>query len=340
MNLNNVHVLNESFGDLPEWLTKALKSNKSLAANLTRYGVDLHKAKYIRNRNLPRNAVDKRLKDEKKLSLFRIIDDVCDTIIYIPDVNNPRAAFNGDDRRMDQWPAITWLSYVVEYGYLDWNDPDTSNREIRRERAELRNVAPEHTRRLSYVMEYPVNRYGSPMTNLPKEKRYLGTPRPGDKFPPSIDHMDRYDKSGYRLPDPDKYKRRLNDVGLDNYAVRLDSFHKKIEACRLQLLEIVSNIDTKGSFKVRGNFRNNFFDLISNGYGQLSQTIEYYQDLIDRIDPIVAQEGIDDEKKSSQLKSWFQAMGPDIRKQISRLQDTVTEIKNKAAQIQKDVVKE
>ena len=134
-------ILTEAYNNLPSWFTDFLDNSsdgKSVKKILSNRGIDLANATYIKG-VFPRSNRDPVLKDESRLTIFRLNDGRSDEKIYIVGVNNPWLHLPGswDSKYANELPMKTILSMATEYGYIDTNDSRNSNKGKRAERAAL-----------------------------------------------------------------------------------------------------------------------------------------------------------------------------------------------------------
>lgn len=306
-------VLTEAFSNLPDWLVRYLSSDKPGAKQaktiMNNKGIDLANATYTRGA-FPRSNRDPVLKDPSRLNIFKLNDKGYETV-YVFGVNNPYLHKPGSSHEMryaNELPMKDILEMTVEYGYIDLNDPQNSNKSVRAERAKLKGLGPKRG-----VGQYPQERkvYDDNYQAIGTETVWLMTKG--------------QDKSGYPL-DPTKYVRMLDNVGLDDYSDRIESFYRNIESLRSRLIEVISRFNIKDSnrYKTIGHWSRNVYTDIAKAMDELSRAIDSYQELNEDCARIVTrgkEKSQSDEDISEMLSYEFRYKGSEIR---THLKETST----------------
>lgn len=319
-------ILTEAYNNLPSWLTDFFDNHPQGASAkkiLSNRGVDLANATYIKG-IMPRSNRDPILKDSSRLTIFRL-DDGRGEDIYIVGVTNPYLhvpdAHSWDYKYAKDLPIKTLLSLATEYGYIDTNDSRNSNKEVRRARAELRrNAAPERG-----VGQHPVERkiYATDEYGRRDYDNLIGT---------EIEWVmtKGQDKSGYPL-DPEKYVKMLDNVGLDTYAARLESYYKKIESVRTRLIALFDKFDANDSDKYRthGSFSRNVHEDIAEAMNSWSRAIKSYQNVKNEVAQIVSQhETSPSERTNERIQRVFAWEGKSFRDYLKDAVDLISKIEN------------
>lgn len=318
-------ILTESYSNLPSWFTDFLDNSsdgKSVKKLLSNRGIDLANATYIKG-VFPRSNRDPVLKDESRLTIFRLRDGRGDERVYIVGVNNPWLRLPGswDSKYANDLPMKTILSMATEYGYIDTNDSRNSNKDKRAERAALRRIDVAGPQR--GVGQYPVERkiYATDEYGRKDWNNVIGT---------EIEWVmtKGQDKSGYPL-DPEKYVKMLDKVGLDTYAARLESYYKKIESARARLIALFDKFDVNDSDKYRtyGSFSRNVHEDISEAMNSWSKAIKSYQTLKNQVAEIVARhEESPSEKTDERIQRAFAWEGKSFRDYLKDAVDLISKI--------------
>lgn len=318
-------ILTEAYNNLPSWFTDFLDTGRDGAAVkkvLTNRGIDLANATYIKG-VFPRSNRDPVLKDESRLTIFRLDDGRSDEKIYIVGVNNPWLHLPGswDSKYANELPMKTILSMATEYGYIDTNDSRNSNREKRKERAALRHIDVAGPQR--GVGQHPVERkiYGTDENGHRDWNNVIGT---------EIEWVmtKGQDKSGYPL-DPDKYVKMLDNVGLDTYAARLESYYKKIESARSRIIALMGKFEVNDSdkYKTYGSFSRNVYSDIAEAMGSLSRAIESYQRVKNECGEIVKRhEEEPSDRTNERIKHVFAWEGKSFRDYLKDAVDLIAKI--------------
>ena len=268
-------VLNESYNNLPNWLITFLdthRDGKALKKTVSNRGVDLHNCSYVRA-PFPRSNRDPILKDSTKLKIFKLLDG-SEEVIYVLGVNNPymKRPNSSEWRYISDMPMKDILDLAFEFGYIDLNDPSNMMTETRTERRnqayELRDVT-----RSRENGQHPVyhHTYGKKPDGYTDWNNILST---------SVSWVtkDGYDKSGYKL-DPEKYRRMLDDVGLENYGARLQSYYNKLETTRARIVSLMTTLQFDAEYEYRNSssWSQNIFGDVAEAADRLSRAMDYYQ---------------------------------------------------------------
>lgn len=223
--------LKEAFSKgLPQWLLKELGllgrgSNKYWANELTKLGIDPANAEYI-PADIPTSGRDPFFKDLTKLPVYRLQDNR----VYIPGYNDGgMVRYNGEYWYYKDLSRKALLSMTTEFGYLV---PSNEVAELRKQRKANkpydRKKAAQHRQ---------------PEYNNTKEDGSRDWDNPsGYKWVTNSG----YDKSGYKL-DPEKYVRKLNEIGLNNYSAKLKKYYNVIVEAQKSVADAVLNFDVRST---------------------------------------------------------------------------------------------
>lgn len=322
-------MLTESYNNLPEWLIKFLdnhRDGKSIKNILSKRGVDLHNCKYVRA-PFPKSNRDPVLKDETKLKIFKLLHNG-DEVVFIYGVNNPylRRPNSLDWRYVNDMPMRDILDLAIEFGYIDLSDPsnkmDAKRVERQNQAYTLRNV----TRDLQNG-QHPVyhHTYGKKPDGRTDWDNIVST---------SISWVTKngYDKSGYKL-DPEKYRRMLDDVGLETYGARLQSFYNKIEAVRARIIALMNSLqfDTEYDYHSSSSWNQNIFGDLAEATDRLSRAMDYYQRIKRACAEIVEdRKDLSDEESikqtNSMIKSAFRYEGDSFNDNLKEARDLVKKL--------------
>ena len=268
-------VLTESYNNLPEWLIKFLDSHrdgKSIKNILSKRGVDLHNCSYVRA-PFPRSNRDPILKDETKLKIFKLFDGINEAI-YIYGVNNPyvKRPHASEYRSVTDMPMRDILDLAIEFGYIDLSDAQNTMEDKRRDRSNLAYSLRDVTR--------DPKKGQHPVSHNTYAKLENGLTDWGNIISTSVSWVTKegYDKSGYKL-NPDKYRKMLDDVGLETYGARLQSFYNKIEAVRARIIALMNSLqfDAEYDYDFRDSWNQNIFGDLAAATDSLSRAMDYYQ---------------------------------------------------------------
>ncbi len=312
-NLYKQKSLTEDFNNLPQWFVEYLNRASRVKDELTKRGVDLHNATYI-NAPLPRSNRDPVLRDPTRLNIFKIVDFSGRDHIYICGVTNPNICVSPNEWIDARYlPMKKILDYTEEYGYIDLNDERNSNKELRDERAALKHSLTNVRGKGQYPVKHDIR--DDNYNVIGSEIRWV-TNR-------------GQDKSGYTL-NPSKYVDMLNDVGLNTCGTRLESYYSKIEAFRNELIQLVSMFDLNNAskYRIRSMFGNNIYESISDAFREFSRAVDRYQYIKNRVDEIINDADMNDERKDHRIKYLFEYDGVKLHGHLKDLRTSIDSIKN------------
>lgn len=316
----------ESLGDFPSWIVRNLHLIKPY---LLKRNIDLAHAKFI-EADVPTSSRSVMLQNYTKIPVVLLNTRHNRVVLWLPGINDGDLDWWRDDgtyaSSLQYVTKQELLRYAKKFGYIDTTDASNMNTDLRRERAELRSRGDKRR----------------PEKGLhPVERRVYGTTEDGrkdwDSWTTEIQWVtDRgYDKSGYPL-NPQKYKKMLDDVGLDTYASRLQKYHDQIEAARAKLAELIQKFDVLSSSNfvsdAYSSFDRNIFSAISHAISLLSSAIYEYQNIKTSVERIL--ERPDDYydthnyTRDEAIKSTFEWNGKRLREAIKDLNAQVQGIIN------------
>lgn len=244
-------IIKESFSNnLPNWLTK----DRSVVRYLNSKNVDLNKATYVPDVMIS-SGRDKRLKDSNKIQVF-LINDGYSPVVYIVGTEGPYVNIGGRLDNASKFPMKTLLSIAVEYGYIDISDATNTNTNLK---AQRRNAKAGSINRGKGQYKFNKVRYNK------RDDGFTDFDNPIDDGYEWLT-ADGQDKSGYKLPDPNKYVKMLNQVDKSNYGRRVTGIYNKIKNLKSSIDNIEINPDTGVD--------------VSNMYRAYSDVIRAYSDLL------------------------------------------------------------
>lgn len=310
--------LTEDFGTFPSWLKDFLSKRKDVREKLTKMGVDLARATFISGQ-LPRNARDPAFKDPSRVAVFRMVDRIGGSyeVIYIPGITDPDV-YPSETDRWQRWNASAiskkkLLELTREYGYIDMNDARNSNLALRKERSDAKRDMVYRDRAAGQTPQ---------KTNVQYAIDERGRTKWDEVISYDIKWVTKrgYDKSGYPL-DPDKYGRMLDNVGLEDYSVRLEMLYNKIEASRTRLIAVMNQYSVADSTKVRvkSSWERNIFGDIARIAQDLSRAIDAYRELEEGVQQIITAEDMDDKEKSKRIGYVFKWNGKRVRDYLNEV---------------------
>lgn len=314
--------LNESFDNLPQWITSYLETRKDVKSKISQRGVNLKTAVF---EPVPAGNITKAdLTNPSKLwiLLLQIPNSWSGSrsYIYIPSMSSTDIDImvNNRTRRLSNIALDRLIEMIRTAGYIDLTDPSNMTREIRNSRKS----DPYNTRDYSKV-QYPR-----------KVNIEYGVKPDGSKDYDNIISYDiewlthkGYDKNGYKL-DPDKYIRILNDVGCDNCGARLDRMFDQLESIRSRLVNAFSNIDATQSHKYRvSGFNNELFDEVGGCIRDFSSILSSYKRFKERIENLLNKDPRPD-NIDERIKTLFEWDADSISKDIKALSNRVKGLEN------------
>lgn len=235
--------------------------------------------------SVPLSHKDPIFSDESKIPVYRLCGEHDGTQVYIPGVNGSwDFKLSDKNRELHNYSVKMLLEHCISFGYFEKKDFNVAG--LRNDRAESRKdaVIRGKGQHFEWDTEYAKKPDGS--TDYHKRIR-TGT---GDWY-----QTRGQDKSGYVI-DPEKYKKLLDSVGLNNYSLRLEAYAKRVEKVRTGYIALLSSMPINRSTK------------ISRGIARLSDyvndTIDYYIKLTLNIERILRNEK-SDEDKDWQISNCF-----------------------------------
>ena len=324
-----IEELKEDFSTkLPTWITK----NKDIVKALNRHNIDLAHATYI-PAPIPVDGHDEVFKEARYLRVYRIsegdgsygqrypklwIEGINDDMsIDLEDEGRYRAIKNISKRKL--------LTHVIEFGYIDLANSDNTKAMITKERARAKEGAINFNREThAQFARKEVLGFDSKFNHI---------------FGKTLDWLTRtgYDKSGYPL-NPDKYKKVLDNVGLKGYEARLERYYNRIEKIRIQVINILSNINIKSKDRKDS-------DRIYYITKYFTNVLDTYTDILKEIDSIINHPKYNDVDKEAEISCIFQdqGWGPTIgklRKDLEKAEEEIKAIEDHFINVPKQTVEE
>ena len=287
--------------DIPDWLYKGLTKNKGLVARSlgNRFNVDT--MKYTKD-TFPVSNRDPRLKDPNRLNIYRVqFDDRSDPDIYIPGVWDSGTSWDYDYKLISKLPMKDLLANTIEFGYIDLTDEDNLNRQKKVNRTNSKKGS-------DLDFNSPVGRYGSKDKYLGQHKNWR------DQW---LTEYGR-DKSGYKL-DPTRLQRKLDDVGFTDASSRIESFYNQLESVRLQLVDLLSNVDVKNLTLAKNTNYTTNVDIIESAMRYYSNAVGEFKLIKDGVDKTVDQlknGNIGKATADSDINYVFKYRAPEFRKAL------------------------
>ena len=318
--------LTEDFSSsLPQWLRK-----KYIAQALyKKKGVDLANVEYVGD-VLPANARDKRVQDSTKISCFLLRPRYGGEFVWVKGLNDDDYLDLGDGYRAIKYYSMkTILDNALEYGYIDLTDEQNRVGGLQRMRKTRQHGVVNRQKTAQYKKEIKKYDYENGVKQLPSEYQWIT--------------QKGYDKSGYPL-NPMKYKNKLEDVGYDNYQVRLEKYHNRIEKVREDIIELLTNYDIKTGLRTKSNWSDDLDDIVRT----FTRVTEEYKNILKELDRVLSKDWKDDADKDYYFKSIFNGDGysgniRQLRKYLEEVEklirDTKENIKAQAAKAAEEAEK-
>lgn len=236
------------------------------------------------------------------------------------------------NKRFKYVPLKTLLPYVVDFCYIDTSDPANLVKDKRAERKTLRDKNSQFDRgRGQYAREtsdYITGHYD-------ENGNYVS----GHEGPKYIKWYDTagQDKSGYELPDPQKYRKMLDEIHATKYREILDKYYNTISDARQYILNYLAHDDTfsrTGSKKV--DYSNRVTE-VRNALGYLEDAIDSYSSVVRFIDTDNSRSTIEDRVKfifGAKTENPHLYNGETIvslRRSVKRLQEEIENMKRREA---------
>lgn len=317
--------LSEDFENLPAWITSKINPRKEIKQKLSAQGVNLKSA--IAIPFPPGNLTKSLLEDCTKVWFIAIKDGSSETLL-IPGIWNDDTpiVINNRWRSTGKLGVKTLAELATKVAYIDLTDPANNVRALQRDRRNLahgikdidRDVARKHA-------QYPAKR------NVVYAKNPDGYNDYDHVLSYDIEWITHrgYDKSGYPL-NPDKYVKLLNEVGLNNYSIRLERLYSQLEAIQLDLSTLMTQFSLENSTKYRtSGFSRSIFNDIGSAIRDFADLVSNYQRLKTDIDRIINnKENLSEEDMNDHIKFTFQYDGSRLSSSIRDLQKVIKGLKN------------
>lgn len=280
-----IKLLEDFNSSMPSWLTKEVQGNKYWRSNeFKNSNIDWYRAVYHPD-TIPTSSRDPRLKDTNRLAVFRFSDGT----VIVPAIDDSRDA--RIDGRWKPYRRMTWkevLDNVVDYGYLDLSDANTTRTQIQKDRK----------------------------SNRIKKRQ----PQYYDEYTKAWRTVRGYDKSGYKL-DPYALQKRLSKYkaskGIGNV---IEKYYNRLNDLNSDLKEMFGKISVDDDpNKVRSLVRatDYFHDALTN-FSDLKGSIERKEQK--GLD-------LDDPKVIDRLVEWdLQMYGENIDKYIREARSYLADI--------------
>mgnify|MGYP003291276341 CR=1 FL=1 len=233
-------------------------------------------------KDLPDDVVEKIIKGEPVEDFLRYEEGLNVSVDDFLNINLDEIRdFEADDMNVSEnvdrfyvndMPMKDILDLAIEFGYIDLNDPTNKMNAKRVERSNLayslRDVTRDREKGQHAVYHHT---YGKKPDGRTDWNNIVST---------SISWVtkDGYDKSGYKL-DPEKYRKMLDDVGLENYGARLQSYYNKLEATRARIIALMTTLQFDATYDYRNSssWNQNIFGDVAEATDRLSRAMDYYQ---------------------------------------------------------------
>lgn len=310
--------LSEDFSeDFPDWVKDALRpfkhngyrSDTHAYDRLANKSIDFSRAKFVETEP-PASNRDPILRDPNKIPIFMLQDydwrgnPVTAYFVpgsseysrsHAPELHRPGAGSQGTISA-DEAPWKLILDKTLKFGYIDLSDPSNKNTQLKRDRANAKARVANITRGRGQYQ----NDYGTWVTARGQ------------------------DKSGYPL-DPNKYVRKLNDVGLDNYSARLERMYQQIEAIRSELIRVMTNVDLiNPNYREVSHFGYGTSSDIADAVDDFAHAIGEYKSLLRDSERIVSRKDTNSEEDINKwLSDTFKERGLGFKKYLNGVKATI-----------------
>lgn len=287
--LKGIADLKEDFSNnMPYWLYNTLKSRygRTLRDKLLRKGINLSNVK-VTVRSVPSFTEYNQLIANNVLPILLLDHNT----VYIPGINNDETfEINGRYRRLGNVSIETLLSKATSFGYIDLNNPDNLITNLKQERKLAKQGA--EFRGKGQWQDYPTLKNSEGYTIYKNNKPVY------DKTTSAWITSSTLDKSGYLLPDPDKYAKKLDNVGLSDYGVRLKSYYKKLTDLKNNIIDRIISLDITDSESRQTSQK------LRNALSNLDDAAHGYRELTRGINRVLDKD-ISDQAKDQQIHDIF-----------------------------------
>lgn len=302
-------LLLESFDpSIPNWLRKFLAEKYTVAAAEKNY-IALDKLKFTRI-DLPTSS--KGIKRTGKFGTTVFL--LCDKSVYFPGLNDKQHYFSGGSFKSTSIENI--LRDTIDIGYVNTNDEAVNIGPLKGKRREAKfNYLSTAARRKD--AQYKLHDTEYIPSHYDDSGNYVyGKTVVKDTY--TWQTKPNFDKSGYPL-DPDKYKRMLDDVNLSTYSTRLDSYYKKLQDLRSDIVNDLNNLDVR-------KYSNS--DDLFRALDEFKNAVYYYNSLNRGIENIINNDEY--ENKDLGIRAAFDWDGLDLRKYIEKSRQYLDRSRNKS----------
>lgn len=292
--------------DIPDWLYKELIKDKGLGARILGSAFNVDTMKYTKD-TFPVSNRDPRLKDPNRLNIYRVqFDDRYNPEVYIPGAIDNGTSWNYDYRPISKIPMKDLLANTIEFGYIDLTDKDNLNSQKKVDRRASKKDS-------DFDPNSPVGRYNGAARS--SEDQYLGQHKNWrDQW---ITEYGR-DKSGYKL-DPTRLQRKLDDVGFTDASSRIESFYNQLEPIRLQLIDLLSNVDIKNLTLAKNTNYTTNVSIIEFAMRSYSNAVDQFKSIKDEVDKVIDQlknGNIGKATADERINRVFKYRAPEFRKSL------------------------
>lgn len=306
-----VRYIKESYSDeFPAWLVTAINRNKDIKNGLSKANIDLASAAYIPD-TLAKGGRDPKLKDPSRVNVFKLMDGS----VYLDGINNPYVYLPrmGITKNVSQMSWKQVLDLADEYGYIMKNDPELLQKRADRKAAKAGSIERgkgQYHQQMFKWQDDPNDRWSH--ISVPDGWKWV--------------QAKGQDKSGYPL-NPTKYKDMLDNVGLNNYADRLQKYYDKIEMYREKIVKMFNDSTMDMAMKGRkGDWGQTYLDSISDCVRRLDNAIRSYKQLNKAVKDVVEHGDEMGRDVDRSIKHMFQFYASSLRNDLDRLKDEIDEV--------------
>lgn len=310
LDIKNSNLCEAFHKSIPDWLKKRLTSehSDSLKKYFWRNNIALDKIKFVPD-DIPSNARGvSELKRNNKLPIFKIDNHNS----YVPMIDDEDTAPFGKREKYKYTSMKNIIDHATVFGYIDLSDASINTTSLQQSRADSKKGVI--TRGKGQWKDYGYELKGDYYDDN-------GKYHPGDliyTFKGWVNDRE-LDKSGY-LPDPDRYKRMLDNVGLNNYSDRLDKYYNRLVAIKGKLVKELQDYDIANHQE-----RDSLDSVIGIYTSKFAEASDLYRRIVKDIDRVINDTERTEEQKDKSIRHIFIPEN-DFESAVGRLRKAIEKV--------------
>ena len=310
LDIKNSNLCEAFHKSIPDWLKKRLTSehSDSLKKYFLRNNIALDKIKFVPD-DIPSNARGvSELKRNNKLPIFKIDNHNS----YVPMIDDEDTAPFGKREKYKHTSMKNIIDHVTAFGYIDLSDVSLNTTSLKQSRADSKKgvITRGKGQWKDYDYEFKGDYYDDNGKYHTGDLIYTFKGWVNDR---------ELDKSGY-LPDPDRYKRMLDNVGLNNYSDRLDKYYNRLVAIKDKLVKELQDYDIANHQE-----RDSFSSVIGIYTSAFAEASDLYRRIVKDIDRVINDTERTEEQKDKSIRHIFIPEN-DFESAVGRLRKAIEKV--------------